>query len=290
MSVHRTHAVRAWISTSEQLQGGKGGNMRRRSQLGFTLVELLVVIAIIALLIAILLPALKRAKEAANRIQCASNMRQISMAAVTYALGSKTGYYIPPDYTPGQTEDSFKGLFPPDSLVPPYRKAPLSFNLFVCASTSNRVLDANDLQNNADSANGTRGHSYEVRTRISAGITWPGGRTWTGADGNVLDPGGNRTTDKMIIKSTRNIHRPAEVMMLTDGDDAPPGINNWPDKFNNHGDAGWNIAYCDGHVEFIPTGKAILMAFMNGFYEPSTDGAILTKYGLQRNGNVYSWR
>ncbi|MGC9261781.1 MAG: type II secretion system protein [Phycisphaerae bacterium] len=52
---------------------------------GFTLIELLVVITIIALLIALLLPALAKAKMLANRIVCASNMRQIGIALHEYA-------------------------------------------------------------------------------------------------------------------------------------------------------------------------------------------------------------
>ncbi len=89
---------------------------------GFTLVELLVVVAIISILGAILLPALSRARESANRSSCANNLRQMGLAFQMFA--SESNGYLPPrlvlyfrEYSPERgCWSSFDGSF----LYPDY--------------------------------------------------------------------------------------------------------------------------------------------------------------------------
>jgi prepilin-type N-terminal cleavage/methylation domain-containing protein/prepilin-type processing-associated H-X9-DG protein len=94
-------------------------NPQNRRDRGFTLVELLVVIGIIALLIAILMPALSRAREASKRTQCASNMRQLMTGYISYTLENKNWLVYGASGDPNASDTANRGNKPwlyPDNL------------------------------------------------------------------------------------------------------------------------------------------------------------------------------
>ncbi len=103
---------------------------------GFTLIELLVVITIISILAAMLLPALKNARDSAKKVACISNLKQIGLALITYA-NDWNGLAPPVNTNPAQTTRTWIALLHNNAYLPtPVVGKP---TIFVCPSQEDKV-------------------------------------------------------------------------------------------------------------------------------------------------------
>src|SRR5262249_30297304 len=100
----------------------------RKSRWGFTLIELLVVIAIIAILIGLLLPAVQKVREAAARLKCANNLKQMGLAAHNF---HDANGYLPPNHgTVAINGVTYSNDASPQALMLPYVEQSNKYNQF----------------------------------------------------------------------------------------------------------------------------------------------------------------
>jgi prepilin-type N-terminal cleavage/methylation domain-containing protein len=263
----------------------------RRHRRGFTLVEMLIVVGVLAVLLSLLTPTMGRVREMARRTHCLNNLRNLALAGIAYAGDDEDGFFIPPDFQQG------------DNFTPWYPRYVSDLRTFVCPSTANVVRETpknsagipRDLERNApDGAQDSRGgHSYELRNFYAANVTFPDGTRIPVASGRYQNHVPKRLKGGPNVKSGR-------ILLVTDGDDSVRGdVNNWPDRFpdgssnDNHGAQGFNCSFMDGRAEWLPVGREVLRAYMDGYYTLSfgpSESAIINRYGLYRVGNGYEWR
>jgi prepilin-type processing-associated H-X9-DG protein/prepilin-type N-terminal cleavage/methylation domain-containing protein len=229
-----------------------------RIRRAFTLVELLVVIGIIAILIAILMPALNRARRQAQEIKCQSQLRQLGQAMTMYT--NDTGWY-PGAYVVME----FGGPAKFAAVWPTRLRAYLngSREPFLCPSRDPEQFAWTDHMEGmypAD-ARSMEGYRYEQGepmisnfTPFSYGYNAGGRGEGTGL-GFDVSPDALQRTRYFHVRVNR-VKCPSEMIALGDSQGVPPGDYVITHTFTSSSPPGTihrggaNILYCDGHVQW----------------------------------------
>jgi prepilin-type N-terminal cleavage/methylation domain-containing protein len=223
-------------------------NSGRKAGIGraFTLIELLVVIAIIAILAAMLLPVLAKAKEAGRRISCANNVRQLGIAAQLY-LGDSQGFYPPRSDT-----DRW-----PDKFSSYYAK---NLKLLLCPSETTNAPLSNPDTNAADIAP----RSYFINGWNDVFASSPGDPQGLNLgdqmkEGNIIHPSdtflfGEKTAGKgdFYMDLEEGQGNDFEGILNQSSHDAMPG-----DRIAGYGSGGANFALTDGSATLIKFPQAL---------------------------------
>jgi len=206
----------------------------------FTLIELLVVISIVALLVAILLPVLGAAKEASNKVICASNLHQISVATTLYNADFKDAY---PQYT-----GDVRPYLAPYMGITVFYPAP---KVFLCPTSLNKPVVTWDSDANApfggayySDAGNSYGWNCHLQGSWDQPYWWDAGRPMTSTrvskPSNVMwsvDCTSSRF-DAWYGPSFLSGYRHGGTVDLTD----------WVLK---PGAAGFNAVFVDGHAAWV---------------------------------------